>query len=158
MGRIVGGVEVAPGELPFQIALLYYGELLCGGSIYNEEWIVTAAHCAVYASSTLAYSIRAGVHNLRFPEDDSQVRNVALNFVHEDYSSSGYGNDIAIMKLETPLTLSPANRTGSVPLAKAGTAISGDLQVSGWGRLDSGGLLPAKLRAVKVPYVDDDAW
>ena len=95
---------------------------------------------------------------MRFPEEDSQLRNVAVNIVHEDYSSSGYGNDIAIMKLESPLTLSPANRTGAIRLAKAGTTVSGDLQVSGWGRLESGGLLPAKLRAVKVPYVDDDAW
>lgn len=45
--RIVNGDQVKPGTWPFQVAL-YGGDKLhyfCGGSILNENWIVTAAHC-----------------------------------------------------------------------------------------------------------------
>lgn len=47
--RIVGGTVVTPNSLPFQVSLqrrsgLGYSQS-CGGSIYNENWIVDAAHC-----------------------------------------------------------------------------------------------------------------
>ena len=49
--QIVGGTEVTANEFPFIITLQkkrsnsddYYH--LCGGSIYNEKFIITAAHC-----------------------------------------------------------------------------------------------------------------
>ena len=49
--RIVGGVETAPNEFPFQISLQGRGfvggySFFCGGTVYNENWIITAAHCA----------------------------------------------------------------------------------------------------------------
>ena len=47
--RIVGGSEVEPNSLPFQISLQRrnFGGFShsCGGSIYNENFIVDAAHC-----------------------------------------------------------------------------------------------------------------
>lgn len=41
---VIGGVEVADGEVPWQISLQRTSHS-CGGSILNENWILTAAHC-----------------------------------------------------------------------------------------------------------------
>lgn len=45
--RIVNGDQVKPGTWPSQVGL--YGgrnmRYFCGGSILNQNWIVTAAHC-----------------------------------------------------------------------------------------------------------------
>lgn len=45
--KIVGGDFAKENQFPHQIALYYKGNFRCGGSIYNEKWIITAAHCVV---------------------------------------------------------------------------------------------------------------
>ena len=42
--RIVGGEETEMNEYPWQ-AQLSVGDGLCGGSLINSEWVLTAAHC-----------------------------------------------------------------------------------------------------------------
>lgn len=44
-GRIVGGQTAQEGQFPYQVSLRANGNHFCGGSIVNEYWIVTAAHC-----------------------------------------------------------------------------------------------------------------
>lgn len=48
--RIIDGSPAQVGQIPWQIALfinLGTGTVFCGGSIISEEWILTAAHCAL---------------------------------------------------------------------------------------------------------------
>lgn len=43
--KIVGGTEVTlEDEHPWQISLRTTGHI-CGGSLINNQWVVTAAHC-----------------------------------------------------------------------------------------------------------------
>jgi len=152
--RIVGGTVAEKGSVPHQISLQMSGSHICGGSIINDQWIVTAAHCAELAEAA-DYSIRAGLHNVRFPEEDSQLVQVALNFYHEDYDGGVYLNDVAVMKLATPLNLGEEFRTRAIELAATGFSATGNCNVTGWGRVASGGALPAELRTVTVPIVSD---
>jgi secreted trypsin-like serine protease len=52
-GKIVGGVETAPNEFPWQAYLqveLENGGTYrpkCGGSLISERWILTSAYCAI---------------------------------------------------------------------------------------------------------------
>lgn len=43
--RIVGGDFAKENQFPHQIALYNKGAFRCGGSIINEYWIASAAHC-----------------------------------------------------------------------------------------------------------------
>ena len=44
--RIVGGTVVTdPKEFPYLVSLSENDQHICGGFIYNDRWIVTAASC-----------------------------------------------------------------------------------------------------------------
>ena len=47
--RIVGGQNAFLGQFPHQVSWcigdLWYCQIFCGGSIYDENTIITAAHC-----------------------------------------------------------------------------------------------------------------
>nr|XP_036668707.1 trypsin epsilon-like [Drosophila suzukii] len=43
--RIVGGGVVPIEKAPYQVAILWYGIQTCGGVIYSERIVLTAARC-----------------------------------------------------------------------------------------------------------------
>lgn len=43
--RIIGGENARPGQFPYQVSLQCGNRHICGGSILNEKYILTAAHC-----------------------------------------------------------------------------------------------------------------
>ena len=64
-GRIVGGIKAEMGEFPWQVSWQrknYAGSYShsCGGSILNENWILTAAHCCagIYQGRIVAGGIK----------------------------------------------------------------------------------------------------
>jgi trypsin len=152
--RIVGGQEVDVGSVPYQISLQYYDSHICGGSILNENYIVTAAHCAAVGSAS-SFKVAAGIHSIRAGanEPNKQVIQVSAVVSHEDYNDFDISNDIALMKLSTPLKLGGVVQ--AIQLQTESVAAGVDAYVTGWGTTTSGGSLPAGLRGVTVPIVSD---
>ena len=44
-GRIVGGHDANAHAHPWQIKLRYQSSFLCGGTLVDNDWVITAAHC-----------------------------------------------------------------------------------------------------------------
>lgn len=100
-GYVVGGHDATRGDFPYQISLQYgYTFLLthmCGGSILNERWIMTAGHCVTDAPHLpLAhYFAVAGIHSLK---EKGQVIKVISTHVHPQYQGGVNPNDIALVR------------------------------------------------------------
>ncbi|KAH8276643.1 hypothetical protein KR044_001091, partial [Drosophila immigrans] len=146
-GRVVGGVDATKAQFPHQISLRNKGSHSCGGSILSNNWILTAAHCVsndykngtieVYPASVL--SIRAG-SNDRFA--GGVLIQIVEVIVHEDYGN--FLNDLAVLRLETPLIFS--DNIKPIALPTENTPDDADIIISGWGRLTAGGDLPRYLQ------------
>ena len=153
--RIVGGVNTNISTVPWQISLQTTGgSHFCGGSIIDDEWILTAAHC-VHGSSAASMRIEAGITLL---SANGQVRNVAQIYVAPGYDGNpAHGHDAALLRLSSPLTLGAnvavvelATNADATYFAPGDTGL-----VSGWGTLSSGGSSPNNLQSVNVPIISN---
>jgi len=153
--RIVGGEEATPHEFPWIVDMRRGGHY-CAGSILNEEWVMTAAHCSTGAPS--AYELVAGDHHIGQTEGTEQRRQVTRIIRHPRYGNTPiqYENDIALMKVDSPFQFNQYVQPANIPdmsFDPVGTTIV----VAGWGALTEGGSSPLQLYKVQVPYVDDDS-
>uniref|UniRef100_A0A8C6XYZ7 Transmembrane serine protease 2 n=1 Tax=Naja naja TaxID=35670 RepID=A0A8C6XYZ7_NAJNA len=155
--RIVGGDAALPGEWPWQVSLHIRRTHLCGGSIITPEWIVTAAHCVEGAHSDPSYwKVYAGI--LRQPEMVlSEGFRVARIISHPNYDSTSKNNDVALMKLQSPLSFNDFIQPVCLP--NAGMMFETDQQcwISGWGAKYQGGKMSNTskyLNAAAVPLID----
>jgi len=153
-GRIVGGTVVTKNELPYQLSLRYQGSHICGASVLNANYAITAAHCAVVGSAS-SFSISAGDHTLNVNDGTEQTSSVSRVTVHSSYNANTFTNDIALMKLSTPLSLNSYVKAVTIPAASY--AASGNAVVSGWGTTSEGGSVSSTLRKVTVPIITDAA-
>ncbi|XP_061783961.1 transmembrane protease serine 2-like isoform X2 [Nerophis lumbriciformis] len=124
-----GSQQASLGAWPWQVSLQVAGTHRCGGAIISPWWIVTAARCALMTSSAADWSVYAGV--LR-PEDllFTPAASVSLLVVHEDFDANTQRNDIALMRLSSPLHFSASSHVGPVCLPNVGLNLS--LPLMGW--------------------------
>lgn len=101
--RIVGGIDAKSMEFPFIVAIYKDGNFHCGGSIYNEHWVITAAHCTRSFENHF-YEIRAGILRRSSYSPAGQISKVNHVIRHPDYERATMKNDIALMKVKHRLS------------------------------------------------------
>ena len=59
--RVVNGEDAAPNSWPWQISLRYkhYGHI-CGGSLIENDWVLTAAHCVNFDPTPASFKAVVG--------------------------------------------------------------------------------------------------
>ncbi|XP_037792745.1 transmembrane protease serine 9-like [Penaeus monodon] len=169
--RIVGGTEVSPAhKYPWQVGLGkdgYYG-YSCGGSIINNRYVLTAAHCFFdqYGSRLSDEGLVVGVgdHVMTSSDDDvagvTKFIPVAKVILHENYKPSAYDYDIALLQLGQTLDLASQKQVRAVclPDDDSKTYAGMNAVASGWGALKENGSQPDALREVTLPILDPSCW
>lgn len=133
--RVVGGQEAPVDSWPWQVSIQYKGQHVCGGSILDAHWILTASHCFRKHLDVPSWKVRAGSHKLgHFPS-------LPLDkiFVPDHNTSSPKEKDIALVKLQYPLAFSGTVRPICLPFPDEELAPATPLWVIGWGFTEPGG-------------------
>ncbi|XP_043067483.1 trypsin alpha-4 [Drosophila bipectinata] len=125
--RIIGGENISIEKVPWQVSLQVNGQHFCGGAIYNESFIITAAHCVEkFVAENL--KIRAGSSNSN--SGGVLVQAAGLKF-HEKYTKSRKENDVAVIRLKNPLSI--GYNIQPIPLAEEDPAEGSPALSTGWG-------------------------
>ncbi|KAK2870917.1 hypothetical protein QQF64_002016 [Cirrhinus molitorella] len=153
MRRIVGGSTVtSKGTWPWQVSLQISRNHVCGGSIITPYWIVTAAHCVDELSNAGAWTVYAGF--LTRTEMRSATGNSVSRIVkHSNFEPRTNENDIALMKLTHPLTMTSNVRPVCLPNEGMYFDAPRECYITGWGTLSSGGSAPDTLQEAKINLI-----
>ncbi|XP_006851611.1 PREDICTED: coagulation factor X [Chrysochloris asiatica] len=153
--RIVGGRDCKDGECPWQALLINEeNEGFCGGTILNEYYILTAAHCLQQAKR---FKVRVGDLNTEKEEGNEMAHDVELIIKHNKFVQETYDFDIAVIKLKTPITFRmnvapaclPEKDWAESTLMTQKTGI-----ISGFGKTHEKARPSTTLKMLEVPYVD----
>lgn len=159
--KIIGGSDVSISSTPWQVAILgnnssysNWDMQFCGGSLIDQQWVLTAAHCVedegiVSRPSTLR--VLLGTDYLS-PYSNSGRLAISGVYSHPDYEEDTHKNDVALLKLSRPVQLvSGRIETIALPFSKnvaTWPAEGTEAIISGWG--DTGFDLPFELKSAEV--------
>merc|ERR1719352_509441 len=141
-GRIVGGQEVNPmHSKPYQVYLQSCssrGCAMCGATLLNKRYAMTAMHCVEEASSLV---VALGEHNIRADIENHQAKTIAVERVikRSDYDTNSVNNDIALLRLAEDVDMTSTIVPACLPSTNSQQYTGWQAVVSGWGTTSSGG-------------------
>nr|XP_019571743.1 PREDICTED: transmembrane protease serine 4 [Rhinolophus sinicus] len=133
--RVVGGQKAFVDSWPWQVSIQYNKQHICGGSILDPHWILTAAHCFRKYLDVSNWKVRAGSDKL----GNFLSMPVAKIFVAALNTTYPKEKDIALVKLQYPLTFSDTVRPICLPFSDEELTPATPLWVIGWGFTEQGG-------------------
>jgi len=143
-GAVVGGSRISVEQAPWQAvvqARIKVGEPTvvhsCGGSILNENEVLTAAHCLFDSAAGTELpaddiTVRAGTSDFDLEGQSEEQLSVASRLrIHPYYEpgAASASDDVAVVTLEKPLVLSRPTAK-AIPLVSAGSILQEGIAVS----------------------------
>ncbi|XP_062713900.1 CLIP domain-containing serine protease B4-like [Aedes albopictus] len=165
--RIYGGQKTGLDDFPW-LALINYRyendntEFLCGASLINSRYVVTAAHCLADHAHKKPFSVRLGEWDIDQVidcdvDDGKTCANAPLDvgiekiITHEGYDphDDSSHNDIALIRLSRDVQMSAYISPVCLPVKESQRTrniVGKKAYVVGWGRTESGANSNVKLK------------
>lgn len=153
---ITGGYPVNINQVPYQASLQVSNNHICGCSILNNQWLLTAAHC-VSQYAAISYTVKTGLTLLSSPTGNSASYNAQQIVIHPNYNSATNENDIALIKISGSISYNADTTPISLASPLDNLSLPGQsTSVSGWGWTTPGtGPVSNQLMMVNVPIINN---
>uniref|UniRef100_A0A182YI48 Uncharacterized protein n=1 Tax=Anopheles stephensi TaxID=30069 RepID=A0A182YI48_ANOST len=133
MAKIVNGQTALLGQFPWQVSIraaLGRSVTVCGGSLIDAQWVLTAAHCA---NDYTVFQIGLGSIHLNMAR---LTMSTVTKFVHPEFDPWKLTNDVALIRLPSLVPYSIEIYPIKLPINHSPTDlyIGRQVTVSGFGR------------------------
>ncbi|XP_030072594.1 acrosin [Microcaecilia unicolor] len=158
--RIIGGVNAQPGAWPWLVSIQIPSRKghrhSCGGSLINNHWVLTAAHCfRNMKGSSPSWKLLIGAYQLSDLDDNVQIRHIKSFLIHEKYSPHTEANDIALILLNAPVEYNYVTQPACLPNSEMLVSEFFPCYISGWGITEDNTLKTADiLQEARVNQID----
>ncbi|XP_007949977.1 serine protease 46 [Orycteropus afer afer] len=152
--RVVKGKVVEEGKWPWQVSILLLGVYVCSGSLFHEQWVLTAAHCLQRSKNQSQYSVKVGARY--FSENGTQLP-ISHIIIHKNFNNLA-SQDIALLKLQKPISWSYNIQPVCLPDAQYKLPVGSMCWVAGWGHVKQVTTTPApySLQEVAIKILNND--
>ncbi|XP_076625997.1 chymotrypsin-1-like [Colletes latitarsis] len=124
--RIVGGINSQPGQFPYLVSLRVQNRHICGGSILNNNNILTAAHCVTAAAPNINHmTVVTGTVSLN--QGGTSYPVISMYYI-KDYDGS---RDFGIVRISGLINYNAYQQP--IPLATSRPPANVRAVTSGWG-------------------------
>nr|BAP39955.1 serine protease [Protobothrops flavoviridis] len=149
---VIGGDECNINEHPFLVALYdaWSGRFLCGGTLINPEWVLTAAHC-----DSKNFKMKLGAHSKKVLNEDEQIRNPKEKFICPNKKNDEVlDKDIMLIKLDSPVSYS--EHIAPLSLPSSPPSVGSVCRIMGWGTISATKLIfPNVPHCANINLLDD---
>uniref|UniRef100_A0A6P4E246 trypsin n=1 Tax=Drosophila rhopaloa TaxID=1041015 RepID=A0A6P4E246_DRORH len=131
-GRIAGGEDAVPGQLPYQASLSVGGSYNCGAVIIGQRYALTALTCVCSDGKNtpwpaVLFAVTVGSVDLYSGGKQIRVEEITIN---PNYNTLKTG--IALLRLQEDVPFSET--VAAIALSKDTPPLGAQVEVSGWGR------------------------
>ncbi|KAM5316479.1 transmembrane protease serine 13 isoform 3-T3 [Glossophaga mutica] len=132
-GRIVGGALAPESKWPWQVSLHYGTTHICGGTVIDTQWVLTAAHCFFVTREKIleGWKVYAGTNNLHQLPEAASISQIIIN---GNYTDEQDDYDIALVRLSKPLTLSAHIHPACLPMYGQTFSLNETCWITGFGK------------------------
>ncbi|KAI5096270.1 enteropeptidase isoform X2, partial [Silurus meridionalis] len=156
-GRIVGGENAVKGAWPWVASLHWVGKNICGGTLIDSQWIVTAAHCVFGRNIHLSnWNVILGLHaQYESNTSDRQSHQIDRIIINHNYNRRTKDSDIALIHLQKRVNFTDYIQPICLPNPDQQFAAGRKCVVVGWGRLTEGGKVADVLQQAVLPLINN---